>query len=96
MNATLPGRDEITLSTPRGQHLCHSRTHREAGRLAEMIVTFGILADPGSDAFSADSLWAECWGHSYPMCADCWELTHHVAAGRRPALIIRDHTGSPV
>jgi len=88
----LPGRDEITLTTPRGRHLCNDRAHREAGRLAELIVTFGILADPGSDAFSPGALWIECWGHAYPLCAECWERTRQIAIARRPTLIIRDLT----
>lgn len=86
----VPGRDEIVLAVPQGRHLCNSRAHRKAGRLAEVIVTFGILADPGSYAHSNDALWPETWHKSYPMCAECWELTREVAAGRRRGLIIRD------
>jgi hypothetical protein len=83
-------RDQITLAPLREHHLCHSREHREADRPAEVIVTFGTLADPGSDAFSADALWPDCWGVAYPMCRPCWELTHAVALSRRPALTVRE------
>jgi hypothetical protein len=83
-------RDQITLTPPREHHLCHSSEHREADRPAEVIVTFGTLADPGSDAFSADALWPDCWGVAYPMCQPCWELTHTVALARRPALTVRE------
>ena len=95
MSIQFPGRDEITLSTPRAQHLCNNRAHRQAGRLAALIVTFGILADPSSDAFSPDALWIECWGHAYPLCAECWDNTRRIATSRRPALVIRDLTSRP-
>lgn len=87
-----PERDQITLTSPRGRHLCNSREHREAARLADVIVTFGTLANPGSTAFSPDALWPECWGVAYPMCSECWEVTHTVAAARHPALAVRDLT----
>jgi hypothetical protein len=87
-----PGRDEIVLTLPQGRHLCNSRTHRKAGRLAEVIVIFGILADLGSHARSRNALWPETWHKSYPMCSECWELTREVAVGRRLGLAIRDTT----
>jgi hypothetical protein len=88
-----PGdRDHVTLTTPREHHLCHSREHRQSDLPAEVIVTFGTLADPSSDAFSPDALWPGCWGVAYPMCQPCWELTHVVALARRPSLRIRDLT----
>lgn len=93
MNAPIiPDRDEIVLATSQGRHLCNSRTHRKAGRLAEVIVTFGVLADPGSPAHSRNALWPDTWHKSYPMCTECWQLTEEVAAGRRPGLSIRDTT----
>ncbi|HUZ38952.1 MAG TPA: hypothetical protein VMV17_21720 [Streptosporangiaceae bacterium] len=92
MTADTPGRDEIVLTSPQGRNLCNSRTHRKAGRLAGVIVTSGILADPGSFAHSKDALWSDCWGKSYPMCEECWQLTAEVAAGRRPGLVIHDVT----
>jgi len=89
-----PGHDEITLTVPRQPQLCHSRAHRESGCPAELIVTFGVFADPGAGAFSPGALWPESWGHAYPMCAECWDHTRRTVATYRPALRVSDLTVS--
>jgi len=70
-----PGRDEITLTTPLARHLCNSREHRNAGRPAEVIVTYGTLADPGAPPHHRSNLWPESWGCSSPLCFECWNNT---------------------
>jgi hypothetical protein len=85
-----PGPDEITLTAPRGRHLCHDREHQAAGKLAEAMVTFGQL---GTE--HADALWVECWGSTYAMCADCCALTCTIATARRPCLVIHDTRPRP-
>ncbi len=81
-----PGLDQITLTAPQGQHLCHDRQHRALGRLAEVIVTFGELGTPD---LPREALWPGCWGRSYPMCGPCWDTTRQVAQKARPHLVIR-------
>lgn len=93
--AAPPGLDEITLSAPQGKPLCNSRACASAGQIAEVIVTFGQLADPGSRAHSPGDLWPECWSRSYPMCGPCWHSTRQVAVRFRPRLAIRDTTQPP-
>jgi hypothetical protein len=88
-----PGRDEIVLASPQGQPPCQDREHRTSGRLAEVIVTFGQLADPGSYPYSPDALWPECWGRSFAMCGQCWKRTRQVARAARESVLIRDTTG---
>jgi len=83
-----PGYDEIILTTPDSLRLCHSRACSRAGRLAQVIVSYGVLADPGASPHSRDALWPECWGGSYPMCAACWDDTRQVAVKYRPRLAI--------
>jgi len=84
-----PGHDEIVLAVPSGRHLCSDRAHRNAGRLADVVVSFGRLGVPGTPR---EAFWPECWGRSYPMCGACWENTGQVAAKARPQLVIRDAT----
>ena len=95
MTPAPPGRDEITVTAPQGRHLCNSRTCRKAGKPADLIATFGALADPGALRHSRDTLWPDCWGKSYPLCTTCWDRTREAATARRPGLIIRDTTTSP-
>lgn len=83
------GRDEIVLSGPGQDDLCQDRGHRDQGRPAEVIVTFGQLADPGSFAFSPDAFWPGCWDRSFPMCGECWARTRALAGAARPRLAIR-------
>jgi hypothetical protein len=81
--------DEILVTAPRGQPrpLCHSAEHRNAGRAADVIVTFGQLGTVWPDA-----LWPDSWGRLYPMCGPCWDTTRQVAQRARPGLIIHDTT----
>jgi len=83
-----PGIDEIILTTSASPRLCHSRACSRAGRLAQVIVSYGVLAGPGAR-------WPESWGRSCPMCATCWDDTRQVAVKYRPRLVICDITRSP-
>ena len=89
MTTTPPGPNEITLAIPGGRHLCSDRAHRNAGRLADVIVSFGRLGTPGPPRVA---FWPGCWGRSYPMCSACWEATRQIALKARPHLVIRDTT----
>ena len=89
MSAARPGHDEITLTIPHSRHLCSDRAHRTAGRLADVIVSFGQLGNP---RLPRECLWRECWGRSYPMCAACWESSRQIVKKARPQLVI--HQGS--
>jgi len=89
VTASAPGYDQITLTIPDGQHLCQDRHHRNRGRLADVIVTFGQLGIPGTPR---DAFWPETWGRSYPMCSPCWDTTREVVQKHRPNLVIHDTT----
>ena len=65
---------------------------RPADRAAEVIVTYGVLNDPGASLHSRGALWRESWGQSYPMCGACWNSSRQVAITYRPRLIVRDLT----
>jgi hypothetical protein len=86
--ARQPGLDEITVTAPGGRHLCNSLQHRNAGRLADVMVTFGRL---GIRKLDPQALWPECWGRTYPMCGQCWDDARQFAQKRRPGLVIHDH-----
>lgn len=85
-----PGHDEITVSAPATGSLCTSLHYYREGRPAHAIVTFGELGTRYPDA-----LWPDCWYHTYPMCAACWQTTRHIATQCRPGLVIRDTTSLP-
>ena len=80
-----PGHDQIAVTPPAARAVCNSREHTRLGVLADVVVTFGTL---GTAAWASDALWPETWGHSYPMCAECWDLTRQVAQRHRPGLVI--------
>ena len=88
-----PGHDEIILTTPDAPQPCNSLACARAGRLAEVIVTYGVLNDPGASPHNRAALWPESWGHSVPMCTGCWEQARQVAVKYRPGLVIRGLTG---
>jgi hypothetical protein len=90
-----PGHDEIILTAPVGGQLCNSRACVSAGRVAEVVVTYGVLADRGVWAGDRRALWPESWGRSVPMCAGCWEQTRALVIECRPGLVIRDIVGAP-
>jgi hypothetical protein len=56
-----PGYDQIILTAPDSPRPCNSLACSRAGRLAEVIVTYGTLADPGASPHSASALWPESW-----------------------------------
>jgi hypothetical protein len=89
-----PGYDEIVLSTPASPRLCNSRGCARQGRAAEVIVTYGVLNDPGASPHDRAALWPEAWGHAVPICAGCWEQSRQVAVKYRPALAVCDDTAS--
>jgi len=88
-----PGHDQIVLTTPDGAVLCNSLACARAGRAAELIVTYGVLNDPGASYHDRGALWRESWGRSYPLCGACWEYARQVAIRYRPGLTVIDHTG---
>ena len=79
-----PGHDQIIVTAPDGRQVCHSRGHARLGVLAEVVVTIGELGT----CWQPDAVFQDCWGRSYPMCAECWQATRDVAQARRPALVI--------
>jgi hypothetical protein len=85
-----PGYDEIVLTTPPGPQPCNSRGCAVHGGLADVIVAYGILTDPGFRMNDRGALWPECWGRRIPMCGGCWDATRPVAVEYRPGLMIRD------
>jgi len=73
--------------------LCNTLACVRAGRAAELIVTYGVLSDPGSPPYHVHgALWREQWGRSYPLCGACWEQARQVAARYRPGLVTIDAT----
>jgi len=85
-----PGPGQITVSAAGGRAVCYNREHQAAGRAADVLVTFGQLGTTGVDA-----LWPGIWGHTVPMCGDCWQITCTVATARRPHLAVLDTRRSP-
>ena len=90
MTAPAPaaGHDQIVVTAPAARAVCHSREHARLGCLAVVTVTFGEL---GTAAWDNDAVWPDTWGHTYPMCSECWDLTRQVVQRHRPSLIV---TGS--
>ena len=84
-----PGHDQIAVTAPAARTVCYSREHARLGVLADVTVTIGQLGAAASDH---DALWPETWGHTYPMCSECWEAAREVAQARRPALVITGTT----
>jgi hypothetical protein len=86
-----PGHDEIIVTASAPRAVCHSRDHARLGVLAEVVVTFGELGarwQPGA-------VFQDCWGHSYPMCGECFQALREVAQARRPALVITGTSAAP-
>jgi hypothetical protein len=88
-----PGHDEVILTTADGARLCNSRACAQAGRAAAVIVTYGVLNDPGAGYHSREALWRESWHQPIPMCGACWDSSRQVAARYRPGLVVIDATG---
>jgi hypothetical protein len=93
VTAAAPGYDEIVLSAPDGSRLCNSRGCAEAGRLAEMIVTFGVLSDPCAGYHHRGALWRESWHKAVPGCGACWDSARQVAIRYRPRLAVTGASG---
>jgi hypothetical protein len=51
-----------------------------------VVVTFGELGT----RWQPDAAFQDCWGRSYAMCGECWQVAREVAQARRPALVITD------
>ncbi len=90
-----PCYDEVVLTSPDSARLCNSRACAHDGTLAEIIVTYGVLNDPGASYHARGALWRECWGVPIPMCAACWDSSRQVAIKYRPRLVVIDATGAP-
>jgi hypothetical protein len=91
-----PGHDEVVLTAPDNARPCNSRACAQHGKLAEVIVTYGVLNDPGASYHARGALWRESWGVPVPMCTACWDSSRQVAMKYRPGLVIRDSTRSPL
>ena len=85
-----PGYDEVVLTAADSAALCNSRGCAQAGRLAGVVVTFGVLSDPGAGYHHRGALWRESWHKPVPMCAGCWESARQVAARYRLGLVVVD------
>jgi hypothetical protein len=88
-----PGCDEVVLTAPDSAALCHSRACADAGTVAEVVVTFGVLNDPFASYHSRGALWRESWHKPVPMCGACWDSSRQVAVKYRPGLVVIDATG---
>jgi hypothetical protein len=95
VTAAEPGYDEVILTAADGARLCNSRGCADAGTLAEVIVTFGVLNDPGAGYHDRRALWRESWGMPVPMCGGCWDSSRQVAVKYRPGLVVIDASGAP-
>jgi hypothetical protein len=96
VTVSYPGHDEVILATPDSPRPCNSLGCAQAGRLAEVIVTYGVLNDPGAGYHDRGALWRECWGQSCPLCGTCWEQNRQVAAKYRPGLVVIDNRPAAV
>jgi hypothetical protein len=94
VTTSYPGYDEVTLTTPDSPRPCNSLACARAGRLAELIVTYGVLNDPGAGYHDRGALWRESWHQPVPMCTDCWDSSRQVAIKYRPGLVVCDRTAS--
>ena len=74
----------MIVSAAPARHLCNDRGHRNAGRPADVLVTFGVFGDH----WKRDAFWPEVWGRTYPFCQDCWTQTLAALQSARPHLAI--------
>ena len=96
MISRLPGYDEVVLAAPDGERLCNSLACARAGRVAVVVVTYGVLNDPDAGYHDRGALWRDCWAQSYWVCGTCWEQTYQVIVKYRPGLVVINTTGRPV
>jgi hypothetical protein len=87
------GCDEVVLTAPDSAVLCNSRGCADAGTVAEVVVTFGVLNDPGAGYHHRGALWRESWHRPVPMCGACWDSCRRVAVKYRPGLVVIDAAG---
>jgi hypothetical protein len=92
VSAVFPGHGEALLTAPDGGSLCNSLRCARAGTIAEVIVTYGVLNDPGAGYYDRRALWKEMWHKPVPMCGACWQSSRQVAARYRPDLVVIDAT----
>jgi hypothetical protein len=71
VSTAVPGYDEVVLTVPDSGRLCNSLACARADRVAEVIVTFGVLNDPGAGYHARAALWRESWHMSIPLCGSC-------------------------
>jgi hypothetical protein len=83
----------VVLTAPGSAALCNSRGCAEAGRLAGVVVTFGVRSAPGAGCHHRGALWRQSWHKPVPVCAACWQSARQVAARYRPGLVVIDATG---
>jgi hypothetical protein len=95
VSTAVPGHDEVVVTAPQGARLCHSLACARASRAAEVIVTYGVLNDPGASLYSRQALWRESWHQPIPMCMACWDSSRQVALKYRPGLVVIDATRTP-
>ena len=93
MTIPAPGYDEVILTIPDSARPCNSLACARAGRAAGVVVTFGVLNDPGAGYHDRGALWRESWHKPVPMCGACWDSSRQVAVRYRPGLTVIDHTG---
>ena len=96
MTIPWPGYDEVLLTAPGSGQLCNSLACARAGRAAAVIVTYGVLNDPGAWYQDPGALWRESWHKPVPMCAACWASSRQVAVKYRPGLAVIDAAAAPV
>jgi hypothetical protein len=92
VSVPVSGYDEVVLTAPLAGRLCHSLACARAGTLAEVIVTYGVLNDPGACYHAPGALWRESWHKPVPMCGRCWQSPRQVAVTYRPRLAVTDAT----
>jgi hypothetical protein len=91
VTAVVPSRDEVILTTPDSPRPCNSLACARAGRLAEVIMTCGVLNDPGAGYHDRGALWRESWHQPIALCPACWDSSRQVALKYRPGLVIIDN-----
>jgi hypothetical protein len=94
VTAPYPGCDEVVLTTPDSPRPCNSLACARAGRLAEVIMTCGVLNDPAASYHDRGALWRESWHRPIPLCAGCWDSCRQIALEYRPGLAVCDRTAS--
>jgi hypothetical protein len=62
-----PGHDEVVLTAPASAHPGNSRACAVAGVLAEVIVTYGVLANPATSPHDRVALWPAAAQRSQDM-----------------------------